>query len=193
MDLTNERKLAARAKNLGESADPAAINELVQLSRSGSPLVRRLAASAIGKLAGIVPADIAVSTLQPLLQDGHPQVRQYAAKALGSFGPHAGKCLPDLRDMYRNPEEKDYVKRSVASAGKIIREALRIAENTKVRKCARCSAPVSPDEYKIGMLKKQKVYQMTGKRLISLYAADKPRLDEILKEKLSKYMLLEKP
>jgi len=43
-------------------------------------------------------------------------------------------------------------------------------------------------DYKIGMLKKQKVYQMTEKKLISLYAADKPNLTEILKDKLSKYM-----
>jgi len=46
-------------------------------------------------------------------------------------------------------------------------------------------------DYKIGMLKKQKVYQMTGKRLVSLYAADKPKLGEILKEKLSKYIRLD--
>jgi len=45
-------------------------------------------------------------------------------------------------------------------------------------------------DYKIGMLKKQKVYQMTGKKLISLYAADKPNLAGILKEKLSKYVNL---
>ena len=48
--------------------------------------MRRLAASAIGKLAGIAPAVEAVRTLQPLLCDRHPQVRQYAAKALGAFG-----------------------------------------------------------------------------------------------------------
>ena len=43
-------------------------------------------------------------------------------------------------------------------------------------------------DYKIGMLKKQKVYQMTGKKLVSLYAAEKPNLADQLKEKLSKYM-----
>ena len=54
MNLTNERKLAARAKALGEAASAAAFPELADLARSESPLVRRLAASAIGKLAGIV-------------------------------------------------------------------------------------------------------------------------------------------
>lgn len=43
-------------------------------------------------------------------------------------------------------------------------------------------------DYKIGMLKKQKVYQMTGKKFVSLYAFDKPNLAGILKEKLSKYI-----
>jgi hypothetical protein len=40
-------------------------------------------------------------------------------------------------------------------------------------------------DYKIGMLKKQQLYQQQGKRLISLYPADKPRLDTILPAKLA--------
>lgn len=291
MDISNERKLASKAKELGESADPSAIGELVQLTRSDSPLVRRLAASAIGKLAGIVPAKIAVSALHPLLFDSHPQVRQYTVKALSAFGAHSAKCLPDLRDMYKNPNEKDYVKTSVLRSGKIIKAAIELMENKTIRKCSRCGANVAPDEYarsmkafercycdhcfdekylsrrnydtqvelnkticasdgtfvqsdgeriiaewltsrsikyrydeririiegyavrpdfylpefdiyieywgmdtldyKIGMLKKQKIYQMTGKKLVSIYAADKPRMAEILKEKLSKYIRLE--
>ena len=39
-------------------------------------------------------------------------------------------------------------------------------------------------DYKIGMLIKQQMYQHAGKRLVSLYPADKPRLDAILREKL---------
>ncbi len=40
-------------------------------------------------------------------------------------------------------------------------------------------------DYKIGMMKKQKLYQQEGKRLVSLYAADKPRLREVLRGKLA--------
>lgn len=40
-------------------------------------------------------------------------------------------------------------------------------------------------EYKIGMLKKQQLYQQEGKRLISIHPADKPRLDALLRTKLS--------
>lgn len=41
-------------------------------------------------------------------------------------------------------------------------------------------------DYKIGMLKKQKLYQQQGKKLVSLYPDDKPRMKEVLLEKLEK-------
>ncbi len=43
-------------------------------------------------------------------------------------------------------------------------------------------------DYKIGMLKKQKLYQQEGKKIISLYYYDKEKLAETLKQKLSRYM-----
>ena len=284
MNLTNERKLAARAKELGESADSDALDELVMLTHSASPLVRRLAASALGKLSGVVAAAPAVQALHPLLSDVHPQVRQYSAKALGAYGTQAKDALPDLRDLFKSPVEKDYVKRSVLTAGKTIREALRIAEKKAVHSCRRCGVKLAPDEYarsqkafqrsfcdpcfddvyldrrnfetkvelqktirakdgtlvqsvgerliceilaaeninyryderfrilngyairpdfylpefdlyieywgmdtadyKIGMLKKQKLYQQQGKKLISLYPTDKPNMRTVLLSKL---------
>lgn len=291
MDRANERNLAARATALGKSAKADAFGELAELVRSESALVRRLAASALGKLAGIVPAAPAVDTLRPLLADAHPQVRQYAAKALGAFGAHAKEALNDLRDLLENPTEKDYVKRSVRAADRTIREALRIATEQAEHRCRRCGARVDADEYarsqrafqrvfcdkcfdevylerrnfdtrvelnktirapdgtfvqsdgerkiaeflgrhdivyrydermriiegyairpdfylpefdvyieywgmdtvdyKIGMLKKLKLYQQEGKRLISLYREDKPRLEEVLRAKLSRYARIE--
>jgi hypothetical protein len=287
MHINNEKKLAKRATELGNSADPKVFPELVELVVSKSPLVRRLAASAIGKLAGIVPAAVAVKTLHPLLRDEHPQVRQYSAKALGAFGAAAKPALPDLRDLYSNPVERDYVKRSVLAAGKLIRSAVDIAERAVEHCCQRCGVKLEADEYvrsqkafqrafcdycfdevflerrnfetkvelqknirakdgtwvqsdgerlicevldaehiryryderfrildgyairpdfylpefdvyieywgmdtadyKIGMLKKQQLYQQQGKRLISLYPEDKPRLRELLLEKLQKF------
>ena len=147
MNYDNELRLCARVTALGKSADAAALDELVDFTRSASARVRRLAASAIGKLAGIVPHPEAVEALLPLLHDAHPQCRQYAAKALGAFGAAAEKALSDLRDLYRNPAEKDYVKRSVLSAGKTIREAVRVAAATAVHTCQRCGATVAADEY----------------------------------------------
>jgi hypothetical protein len=286
MHLSNEKKLAARATELGNSASADAFGELAELVRSESPLVRRLAASAIGKLAEIIPSGPAVKALHPLLQDIHPQVRQYSAKALGAFGAAAKDALPDLRDLYRSPVEKDYVKRSVVTAGKQIRTAVEIAERSVVHGCKRCGVELEHDEYvrsqkafqrafcdhcfdevfldrrnfetkvelqkkirtkdgtwvqstgermiaeilasekigyryderfrildgyairpdfylpeldvyiefwgmdtadyKIGMLKKQKLYQQQGKKLVSLYPDDKPRMRQTLLEKLEK-------
>ena len=155
MNISNERKLAARATELGKSASPDAFAELAELVRSESPLVRRLAASAIGKLAEIVPSASAVKALHPLLQDAHPQVRQYAAKALGAFGAAAKDTLQDLRDLYRNPVEKEYVKRSVVTAGKKIRTAVEIAERSVVHNCKRCGVELEHDEY----FRSQKAFQ----------------------------------
>jgi hypothetical protein len=287
MHITNEKKLAKRATELGNSADPKAFPELVELVASKSPLVRRLAASAIGKLAGIAPAVAAVKALHPLLQDEHPQVRQYSAKALGAFGADAKAALPDLRDLYSNPVERDYVKRSVLAAGKLIRSAVDIAERQVIHYCQRCGVRLEADEYvrsqkafqrpfcnycfdevflkrrnfetkvqlqknirakdgtwvqsdgermicnvldleqiryryderfrildgyairpdfylpefdvyieywgmdtadyKIGMLKKQQIYQQQGKRLISVYPDDKSRMRDVLLRKLQKF------
>lgn len=284
MNIDNERKLCARATALGTSADHEVFCELVELTGSESPRVRRLAASALGKLAGIVPVKQSVDVLVPLLQDAHPQVRQYTAKAISAYGAHAEPAIQDLRDLYKNPAEKDYVKRSVLRAGKTIREAMRIRDAQAVHSCRRCGQRLDPDEYarsmrafqrpfcdpcfdevyldrrnfetkvelqktirakdgtlvqsdgerriaellteeeiqycyderfrildgyairpdfylpefdvyieywgmdtadyKIGMLKKQKLYQQEGKRLISLYPPDKPRLREKVLGKL---------
>lgn len=292
MNHANEKRLAARAKSLGESASAGTLPELGELTRSSSPLVRRLAASALGKLAGIVDSAASVDLLRPLLGDAHPQVRQYAAKALGAFGAAAELALPDLDDLRARPDEKDYVLRSVEPAIRVIREALRIAAQKAVHICRRCGRQVSADEYaraqkafqrvfcdkcfdevfldrrnfdtkvelnktieaksgmlvqsdgerliadyldrqgiayryderfrildgyairpdfylpefdvyieywgmdtadyKIGMLKKQKLYQQEGKRVVSVYPEDKETLSEVLRHKLGKYMRIEK-
>jgi hypothetical protein len=155
MHISNEKKLAARATELGKSADAAALPELLELVQCSSPLVRRLAASALGKLSDIVDAESAVHALLPLLQDEHPQVRQYSAKALGAFGAAAKDALPDLRDLYRSPVEKDYVKRSVVAAGKQIRTAVEIAERSVVHCCKRCGVELEHDEY----VRSQKAFQ----------------------------------
>ena len=287
MNASAEKMLARRATELGNSADPQVLPALQELARSVSPLVRRLAASGLGKLAGIVTPAPAVEALHPLLRDDHPQVRQYAAKALGAYGAAARAVLPDLRDMYANPAERDYVKRSVLAAGKLIREASDIADRAVVHCCQRCGVELEADEYlrsrkafqrpfcdhcfdevflerrnyetkvelqknirakdgswvqsdgerlicealaaegityryderfrildgyairpdfylpefdvyieywgmdtadyKIGMLKKQQLYQQQGKKLISLHPADKPAMRARILEKLSQY------
>ncbi len=58
MQISNEKKLAGRATELGKSASPEVFGELVKL-------VRRLAASALGKLSEVVPSEEAVQVSHP--------------------------------------------------------------------------------------------------------------------------------
>jgi len=290
MNNVNERKLVSVAKELGESAYADALQRLAELVESESPLVRRVAASAIGKLAGIVNSTASVDLLHPLLQDAHPQVRQYSAKALGAFGAASKDCLKDLDDLNNSSVEKDYVKRSVNASIKIINEAIRIELDCAKKKCQKCGVLIDANEYarsqkafqrnycdhcfdevylqrrnwetrvelnknieakdgclvqskgekeiaewltrnniqykyderfrildgyairpdfylpefdvyieywgmdtndyRIGMLKKQNIYHQQGKKLVSLYPADRKNLDLVIREKLGRYMNL---
>ena len=287
MDSKIEQRFRERAVELGNSGDPNALPELCELARSPIANIRRLAASAIGKLAGLANAKAAVSTLAPMLRDTKPQVRQYAVKALKAYGTASKNVLPDLRDIAISPVEKEYNTRDAKLAVETIEEALRIEEKQAVHHCQRCGVELEPDEfvrsqkafqrpfcnycfdevflerrnfetkvelqkkirakdgtwvqsdgerlicetldaeniryryderfrildgyairpdfylpefdvyveywgmdtadYKIGMLKKQQLYQQQGKRLISLYPADKPRIKKALLEKLEQY------
>lgn len=290
MDRVIEKRISARAVELGNSGDANALPELLAMLPNPAPMVRRLAASAIGKLAGLSDARAAVAGLQPLLRDPHPQVRQYAVKALSAYGIAAVGAIADLRDMAANAREKDYNRRDAEIAIAVIQEAQRIAEAQAEHHCQRCHVSVGateyarsqrafqrvfcdkcfdevylerrnfdtrvelnktieakpgtlvqsggerliaewlaannvayryderirivegytirPDfylpefdvyieywgmdtaDYKIGMLKKQKLYQQEGKRLVSLYPADKPRMATVLREKLRRYIRL---
>ncbi len=158
MNIHNERKLASHVKKLGESASADVFDELVGFAHSESPLLRRLAASAFGKLAGIVDSTASVDLLRTILTDTHPQVRQYSAKALGAFGSASACAIEDLRDMYKNPNEKDYVKRSVTASGKLIKEACKIAEQKLVKVCTKCGKKVESDEFARSMKAFSRIY-----------------------------------
>lgn len=158
MERETERALAARAVELGRSADGAALPELIRLLAAPSAEARRLAASAIGKLAGIADAPAAVAALTRLLRDPHPQVRQYAVKALKAYGTAAESAIPDLGDIAANAAEKDYNRRDAASAVETIREALRLQASGETHACQRCGGAVAPDEYARAMKMFQRVY-----------------------------------
>ncbi len=291
MDRQLEKKLAARAVELGRAGDGSALAELAGLLGKPSAEVRRLAASAIGKLAGEASAAEAVAALLPALRDPHPQVRQYAVKALSAYGASAADAAADLRDMAANTAEKEYNRRDAAKAVETLEAAVRIAQAQAKHACQRCGAEVDADEfarsrkafqrvfcdacfdevylerrnfdtrvelnktiragdgtfvqsdgerriaeflsrqgiayrydermrivdgyavrpdfylpefdlyieywgmdtidYKIGMLKKLKFYQQEGKRVVSIYREDKPRLEQVLQRKLSRHMRMD--
>ncbi len=231
MDSKLEKRFRERAVELGNSGDPSALTELIELTRSPVANVRRLTASAIGKLAGIADANRAVSALVPMLRDAKPQVRQYAVKALKAQGVAAKCALSDLRDIAISPVEKDYNHRDAKLAVETkveLQKKIRAKDGTWVQSIGErliCEAldsqsiryryderfrildgyAIRPDfylpehdiyieywgmdtaDYKIGMLKKQKLYQQQGKKLISLYPDDKPRINEILREKIENF------
>ncbi|MBI3986361.1 MAG: HEAT repeat domain-containing protein [Lentisphaerae bacterium] len=149
MDRQLEKRLSDRSVAIGREGEVAAFGELVDALRSSSANVRRLSASALGKLAWLgVDQAAAVAALAPVARrDPHPQTRQYAIKALKAYGASARECLPDLQDMARNPAEKDYVRRDAAAALAFIEEAVRIAASAAEHRCQRCNALVSADEY----------------------------------------------
>ncbi len=149
LDRDTHHRAVQRALELGRGDDPSALPELVRLLGFPSSEVRRLAASAIGKLAGFgADPQTAVPALLPVaLHDSHPQTQQYALKALKCYGAAAQAHLADLDDCAANDRAKDYVRRAAHSASEAIREAVRQAEADAVRRCARCGRPVSPDEH----------------------------------------------
>jgi len=289
MDISQHQKLTRRALELGRSQDPACVPELIGLLRMPSAEIRRLAASALAKLADFgADATSSVAALAPVaLRDPHPQTRQYALKALKCYGAAASAHLPHLDDLAANERVKDYVRKAAHSAAISIREAVRLQEAGAQHRCLRCGQLVSHEEhtrsqqafqrtfcdacfdevyldrrnfdtkvelnktiiakagtlvqsdgerliadwltrhfiayryderfrilsghavrpdfylpeldvyveywgmdtadYKIGMLKKQQLYQQEGKRLISIHPQDKPRLDTLLRTKLAFY------
>ena len=148
MDKDLHHQAVQRALALGRGTDPAVLPELIALLKHPSSEVRRLASSAIGKLAvfGANPAD-AVTALGPVaLKDPHPQVQQYAIKGLKVFGAAAQIFLRDLDDLASNSNLKDYVQRTAHSAAEGIREAMRQAQVNARPRCQRCGRELSTDE-----------------------------------------------
>ena len=200
MDKKTEKGLRDRAYRLGEMGDTGAVPELLRLLQSPSVQVRRLSASALGKLAGLAPVEEVVPALNKRLRDPHRQVRQYVVKALSAYGEAAKPALSDLRDMAANPHEKDYNQRDAAKAVEIIEAAVEVALEQSEPRCQKCERTVSSDEYARSMRAFQRVYcdkcfnqvyLQQGKKLVSLHRQDKPRLREILQRKLSRYIRLD--
>jgi hypothetical protein len=159
MDLNQHHALAQRALELGRSNDPLSVPELTGMLQMPSAEIRRLAASALAKLADFgADAPSAVASLAPLaLGDPHPQVQQYALKALKCYGAAAREHLHDLDDLAANEEKKDYIRRAAHSAASAIREAIRLQATNAQQRCSRCSNLATPDEH----TRSQQAFQRT--------------------------------
>lgn len=148
-----------RALALGRGTDSGALSELTRRLQMPSAEIRRLAASAIGKLASFgADATVAVQALSPIaLRDPHPQTQQYALKAIKCYGPAGRAYLHDLDDLAANERAKDYVRRAAHSAAEAIREAVRLEQEGAKHKCVRCGREATAEEYR----RSQQAFQRT--------------------------------
>ena len=138
-----------RALALGRGNDPLAVRELAVLLGSPFPDVRRLAASAMGKLALLRPAGpmVVAALLTPALYDSHPQVRQYALKAIAKYPETAAHFLDKFRDVGRNDTLPGYVRTAAAEVVASIENFLRDRDAAKTNRCRRCSRVLSEEEF----------------------------------------------
>jgi HEAT repeat protein len=105
---------------LGRVKDPKDILKLIDFTKSRNANERRLAASALGKMAKLKPEIYeAVPSLIILLKDKKPQVRQYALKALSEIGDE--RALKYLEDIAEN-DEKEYNRKSAKEAIKRLKK-----------------------------------------------------------------------
>jgi ATP-dependent DNA helicase RecQ len=90
---------------LGETNNPDAVIHLIEALKHKDGNVRRLAASALGKIGD---KQAVIPLMELLSQERKPQVRQYTVKALGKIGDIRAVSL--LQAVAHDKEEKDYTR-----------------------------------------------------------------------------------
>ena len=133
---------------------------LVKFLRSEFPDVRRLSASALGKLAPLRPPYPAIlpALLSLAEDDQKPQVRQYAVKAIGRYAEFAIDCLDPLKDVARDESAPEYVRTAAAEVVASIQESHRSTLARKHHFCTRCKRIITEPEYRQGMSRWGKPY-----------------------------------
>jgi len=148
-DVALHQMQRKRALELGQSGGGSAVAELLELLKSTSADVRRLAASSLGKLAerrSGTPATL-FHLLQLAQEDPHPQVRQYALKAIAKHGDLAIDLLDRLRDVARDESERDYVRSAAAEAVAHLQGLNRSRVARSDHWCKRCKRVISEEDY----------------------------------------------
>ena len=158
--VAEQKELRARALELGKSGDAGKASELTELLKSRFPEVRRLAASALGKLAASRPNEtlVAFALARAAEGDAHPQVRQYALKALAKYPAAAVAWLDMMRDVARDPTAAEYVRVAAAEAVAVAQEENRRIYVRKHHWCTRCRKVIGEEEFLAGMERFGKPY-----------------------------------
>ena len=165
-DPGNPDDISEAARNAplpeGLSCRAEAWRELVRFLKSEFSDVRRLAASALGKMAPEKPAAQAflLSLAEPAANDPHPQVRQYAAKAIARYAENdmAALCLDKLKDVARDETVPNYVRSAAAETVALIEEAQKRKASLTHQWCSRCRRVISEVEYRYSFEKWGKPY-----------------------------------
>ncbi len=168
--------MRAHAVELGKTGSSADARELVTLLKSLSPMVRRAAASALGKildrtfgLAGLLVAPLTVAK----------RLRTVDEVAVQSKGEkRIGDWLAAKGIAYR------YDERMMVAGGLRIRPDFYLPEFDLYIEYWGMETP----EYLENKRNKQVLYQREKKKLISLSFRDFDRLEQLLEEKLSRYV-----
>lgn len=96
---------------LGNSKSTSVVPELVKYLQSQNGNIRRLAASALGKIAD---KRATLALMELLSKEEKPQVRQYAVKALGEIGDLSASFLLDA--IAQDEREKEYTREAARCA-----------------------------------------------------------------------------
>ena len=127
-----------RIVELGESKSSDAVPELIHALKSKSGNVRRLAASALGKLRDARAVDPLLNLLE---HESKPQVRQYSVKALGAIGDKRAEKI--LRQIAENEDEMYYTRDSANVAIRQLHRTATISYPTNSETLSDTLAPSS--------------------------------------------------
>ena len=157
-DPEHPERIADTAKNLplppGLRSRATAAEEFTSFLKSEFGEVRRLAASALGKMSaeGDYYSEVFLPLLADLVRnDERPQVRQYAAKAIARYGEKSVRALDALKDVAREEGAPSYLRNAAADAVAAIQSANRARLARRKNWCTRCKRPITDEEYMAGM------------------------------------------
>lgn len=151
-----------RAVELGNAGAAGGVGELETLLKSPAPMVRRAAASALGKLISRdsgLSAMLVGSLAAAAERESHPQVLQYLMKAMRLCAKDMMVFHLDiLRDVARNPGFPAYVRDAANEAVAAGDAAAKERESRLKHWCARCHKVVTEEESRQGIDKYGKPY-----------------------------------
>lgn len=152
----------ADAVAIGETLRTADYVTLIKYLSSSSPMVRRAAASAAGKLMGFdssLARSFAFPLLEAIRKETADQVCQYELKAL----LHCAAEIPEgscgiLEDIARNATVKPYVRDAANEALAAVQKATAERESLLQHWCTRCKRVITKEESAAGIAAYGKPY-----------------------------------